>query len=87
MLVFKLRIIENLKQKKMKYILNSFNKRAVLLALLFAGFSACDEDAILEEVPQDTLTTGNLYSSVHTYDAGQGSSDQLSSLLPLNHSL
>jgi len=48
----------------MKYILNSFNKRAVVLAVLFVGFSACDEDTILEEVPQDTLTTANLYSSI-----------------------
>lgn len=48
----------------MKYILNSFTKRAVVLVLLLVGVSACDEDTILEEVPQDTLTTSSLYSSV-----------------------
>ena len=48
----------------MKYITNSFNKRAVVLALLFVGFLSCDEDRILEEIPQDTLTTATLYSNV-----------------------
>ncbi len=48
----------------MNFRTNLLYKSKVLLVLLLIGFTSCDEDAILEEVPLDILTSANLYSTV-----------------------
>ena len=43
---------------------NIFIRPFLVVCLVIFGFLSCDEDSILEEVPLDTLTTANLYSSI-----------------------
>lgn len=44
--------------------INPLYTTKLILLLLFVGVTSCDEDAILEEVPLDILTSANLYSTV-----------------------
>ena len=48
----------------MNFRINLLYISKMLLVFFFVGFSSCDEDAILEEVPLDILTSANLYSNV-----------------------
>ena len=47
----------------MKYIKNSVSSRMAIIMVLLLSMTACDE-SVLEEVPQDFLSTANLYSTV-----------------------